>query len=120
MTDYFDAKARQVFARADGDPELAGELADWARQARANPECDRRCGVIVTQTGHVVAHTTHIPATPSSGGVTYLCGDGPEGGRELGLGMAALRRLHGCAVIHVRYSEVCVGAGRFARPVESP
>ena len=72
-----------------------------------------------------------MPATVSTPGATYVadvCDARYEDAvdRELGLALGSLRRIdrelgqyHGSrgaamAVIHVRYSEVCQGAGRFA------
>ncbi len=112
---YFVDKARAVFTRAEGDPDLSGPLAEWAQAAKA--EGDSRRGVIVASTGEILAETRHVPSTISSPGATYATTGGPDvQDREVGLAMAALRRRTGHDVIHVKYSEVCQGAGRTGRP----
>lgn len=114
--DYFDAKAREVFTKREGDPADAGPLAAWAR---ANVDSDSRCGVIVAKDGRLVAETKHTPGGPSTPGGTYVTSvaDGIDGtdirNREVGLAMGALTRQLRMPVIHVKHWEVCRGAGRF-------
>lgn len=110
---YFADKARTVFAAAGGNPDNAGPLATWAAQVRAGN--DSRLGVVVAETGAILAGTRHVPSTISSPGATYVRSvehdeDASLVGRELGLTLGALRRRHGSA-IHVRFSEVCTGRG---------
>ena len=112
---YFADKARSVFAKAGGNPDRSGSLARWAQDAKAAG--DSRLGVILDDRGVILAETRHVPSTISSPGVTYAATGGPDvKDREVGLAMAALRRATGRAVIHVKYSEVCQGAGRTGRP----
>ena len=112
---YFVDKARTVFTNAKGDPELSYLLASWAEAAHATG--DSRVGVIVTEDGRILATTRHTPATASSPGATYVT-DVADGAShesvinlELGLALGSLRRLTGKRLIHVKYSEVCQGAG---------
>jgi hypothetical protein len=108
---YFVDKARAAFAKAGGNPDNSGPLATWAEQAREIG--DSRRGCIVTDKGVIVAETRHTPATASTPGATYVTSDGDLAGREVGLAMGALRRTTGRPVIHVKFWEVCEGAGRF-------
>lgn len=107
---YFVDKARQVFTRAGGDPAHCGPVAAWAAHARQAG--DHRVGVVVAETGQILADTRHVPGRV---GATYIRAvthdtDTHLVGREVGLAVGALRRAHGPAV-HVRYSQVCQGAG---------
>lgn len=112
MTDYFAAKARSVFTAASGDPDLSGPLAAWARYAHGVG--DSRRGVIVSETGEILAETRHTPATISTPGATYATSGGERvQDRELGLAMAALESRTGRHCIHVKYWQVCTGASRF-------
>lgn len=52
---YFVAKAREIFARAGGDPEKSSALAAWAEDARAR--MDSKHGVLVAEDGTLVART---------------------------------------------------------------
>lgn len=115
---YFVDKARQAFAKAHGNPDMSGPLAEWAQHART-VGTDTTVGVIVGEDGVILADTRHI--TSGGSGATYVTGvRNPEHtgwdvgveNFELGLAMPILRRLTGHGVIHVRYSQVCQGAGR--------
>jgi hypothetical protein len=111
---YFTDKARDMFSRAGGDPDLSGELADWAE---ANAGGDSRLGVIVSEDGRILAETRHVPAIASTPGATYvtavtdvICADTERVvDREVGLALAALRRITGGGTIHVTYWDVCRG-----------
>jgi hypothetical protein len=117
---YFVAKARDLFARAGGDPDLSGYLARWAQTV---VDDDPRRGVIVAKDGSLLAETRYIPGGPGAVGATYVTAvsDGlPPAGildTEVGLAEGALRKATGQAVIHVRHSQVCRGASCFIRPV---
>ena len=110
---YFVDKARTVFAKAGGHPDRSDALAAWAQDAKAIG--DSRRGVIVAETGEILAETRYTPSTASSPGATYVT-TGDVKGREVGLAMGALQRMTGHLVIHVKYGEVCQGAGRTGRP----
>lgn len=112
---YFVDKARALFRAAGGDPDASAALAKWAQTARETG--DSRDGVIVADTGEILAYTRHSPATPSTPGATYVRAvvhdtDSDIRRREVGLAVGALRRRHQVAAIHVRYSQVCEGSGR--------
>ena len=117
---YFVANAREIFAAASGDPDLSGPLATWAQAAADD---DPRRGVLVAKDGRILAETQYIPGGPGGVGATYVTAvsDGLPTDRildmEVGLAEGALRRATGQAVIHVRHSQVCRGAGRFVRAV---
>lgn len=109
---YFTDQARAVFTRAGGDPDRSAALAEWAQRVR--PTCDSRLGVIVAATGEILAETRHVPNQIRAGG-TYVTAatsdaDTDQVHREVGLATAALTRRHGPS-IHVKFSEVCTGAG---------
>lgn len=104
MTSYLDV-ARAVIARAGGDPDTAGPLAEWAE--RTQPEADTRTGVIIGRDGTILAETTR---QGRGGAVTafYVTTDhvGIDGlgieRLEVGLAMGQLRRVTGQDVLHVR------------------
>ena len=107
---YFTAKARAVFTAAGGDPDHSRPLAAWAQQARETD--DPRLGVIVAETGEILAETRR-----TTGGVAaaYVRAVTDPADRDLvglvaDLATSALGRRHSPA-IHVRYSQVCQGAG---------
>jgi hypothetical protein len=115
---YFTDKARAVFAGSGGNPDNAGALAIWAEGARARN--DSRVGVVVAESGKILAQTRHVPSTASTPGATYITSvtsaDYMEAlNLEVGLAMGSLHRISGQQVIHVKYSEVAVGAGQHAR-----
>ena len=87
MHPYYVAKARAAVASVGGDPDVSAQLAQWARQARADGRM--ATGVIVAiDTGDIVA-TTHTAAH----GVWL---DEPVGTYgELGMTLPLLRAVHG-------------------------
>jgi hypothetical protein len=107
---YFRVRAAEWFATHGGRSENAAELAQWAEAAWGGQ--DSRVGVVVTERGHIVAHTRHLPGGPSVPGATYVTESEFEEVRnlEIGLALGSLRRLTGEGVLPVRYSEVCTGA----------
>ena len=113
---YFVDKARRAFATAGGDPDLSGPLAEWAQDARAAG--DGSVGVLVGEDGTILADTRHV-STRGIGAsyVTAVRNPAHAGFRqgvlefEIGLAAGALRRLTGAGVVHIRYSQVCQGAG---------
>lgn len=107
---YFTYKARAAFERAGGDPGRSGPLAAWAEQARRVG--DPRVGVIVAETGEVLAETRRPWRNQGTSYVVAVTHetDSAQTARESGLATEALRRAHG-PTIHVRYSEVCQGPG---------
>ena len=108
--EYFVYKAREAFAAAGGDPDLSGNLAAWAHAAREVG--DSRRGVIVSDLGEILAETRYCPGRV---GATYAVTGGPDvANRELGMAVAHLRRQTGRDVAHVKYGDVCQGAGRLA------
>ena len=113
---YFIAKARDAFTRAGGDPDMSGPLAEWAQTARVAG--DSRVGVGVAQDGQIIARTRHTPGTGTTCGGTYVYDCPPVTSGKFGLildmAMGHLSREHGQPMIHVKYSDVCQGAGRFA------
>lgn len=115
--EYFIWKARTVLSAADGDPEVAGPLADWAEAAKAVG--DRRVGVIVAEDGRLLAET-RFSGGPV--GAHYVRSTVVEEVRryvvklEVGLALGQIGKAAGMQVIHVRYSEVCEGPGKDAIP----
>jgi hypothetical protein len=115
---YFVDKARDVFAGAGGNPDLSGPLAEWASKAREAG--DPRVGVIVAEDGTIIARTRHTPGNGSTtcGGTYVYRKDTARGeggiGEILDRAMARLAHEHDQPMIHVRYWEVCQGAGKFA------
>lgn len=109
---YFVDKARAVFAKAGGDPDNAGPLAEWAQRVR--PGNDHWLRVIVAETGEILAEARH------SGnewvGASYITWVRAESDRdligyEMDLARAALVRRHLDQAIVVTFSDVCLGAG---------
>lgn len=112
MTDsYFVAKAREVFARAGGDPANAGALAEWAEEAKQIGDPKR--GVIVAEDGELVAATHYVADVGI--GASYVVKDDAARlglfGDEVGLAAAQISRTLGKRVIHVTMPEVTRGAG---------
>jgi acyl-CoA reductase-like NAD-dependent aldehyde dehydrogenase len=107
---YFTAKARDVLARAGGDPTRSEALAAWAQQARE--AADSRIGVIVAETGEILAETRRTTGRVAAAYVRAVTNatDRDLVGLVADLATGALARRHGPA-IHVRYSQVCQGAG---------
>ena len=119
---YFVDKARAVFTRAGGNPDLSGTLAEWAQVAHGIGNSRR--GVIVAEDGTLLAETAHTPATASSPGATYVTRvlvDIPRlderwvANSAIDLAIGTLQRVTGQGVCHVKYGDVCQGAGCFAR-----
>lgn len=107
MTDsYFVAKAREVFARAGGDPANAGALAEWAEEAKQIGDPKR--GVIVAEDGELVAATHYVADVGI--GASYVVKDDAARlglfGDEVGLAAAQISRTLGKRVIHVTMPEV--------------
>lgn len=118
--DYFVLKAREVIARAQGDPDTAGPLAEWARHAKEHG--DDRDGVLVAESGRLIAHTRHRLATNATPGETRVVealteDAGPLVGEHLDSAVAKARRVVGEQVIHVKRSQVCSGAREFIKRV---
>lgn len=107
---YFTDKARNVFAAAGGDPANAGELAAWAQRVR--PTNDSRLGVVVAETGRIVAETRYVPGRVGASYVTAVTDPADDDlvNREVGLAGGALTFRHG-QTVHVKFSQVCLGAG---------
>jgi hypothetical protein len=108
---YFTDKARDVFTKAGGDPDVTGPLARWAQDHKGK----RGVGVIVAEDGTLVAETRHVDATDSTPGATYVTRqDASRLGmvwHEVDLAMAELQHRTGRRHIHVKVSEVTQGAG---------
>lgn len=109
---YYTARAELVLRQAGGDPALAGPLAAWAQDAHRVG--DTRRGVIVAETGAILAETRYVPSTVGSGGATYVTSGALEF-YELGMAIGKIERQHGARCIHVTFSQVCLGAGSSAR-----
>lgn len=109
---YFIAKAREVLRKAEGNPDNCAALAAWAEDARKINDCDR--GVIVAEDGEIVAATRYQRGLPSA---TYVEPDDAMRyglfGCELGLALGQLKRATGKELIHVKMSQVCLGASQF-------
>lgn len=112
MTDsYFVAKAREVFARAGGDPANAGALAEWAEEAKKIGDAKR--GVIVAEDGQIIAATRYV-AEPGIGASYVIKADSDRlglFGNEVGLALGQIRQQVSQRVIHVTMPEVTRGAG---------
>lgn len=112
---YFTAKARAAIGRAGGDPDRADALAAWAQHAHhahAHQAEDTRGGVVVAETGEILAETNWTRGRVGASYIRTVTHDADRYliGREVGLAVGSLRRAHGPA-IHVRYSQVCQGRG---------
>lgn len=126
---YFVAKAREVFARAGGDPEKSSALAAWAEDARAR--MDSKHGVLVAEDGTLVARTVWVysPVRTSYCVAELLVDLGHDVRRDVGLttgrrngytvdgALGILRRAMGQPIIEVRYWEACTGAGAHVKEV---
>ena len=108
---YFVVKAREVFSRAGGDPDRAGELAVWAEEAKRIGDPKR--GVIVAEDGTLVADTRYVADVGI--GASYVVKEDADRlglfGNEVGLATAQIGRKLGQRVIHVTMAEVTRGAG---------
>jgi len=72
---------------------------------------DTRLGVIVTETGVIVAHTHRRDGDVKADYVTHTTIPDTQD-LEVGLALGICRRVTGQACIHVKFSDVCLGAGR--------
>ena len=109
--EYFIAKAREVFARAGGDPANAGALAEWAEEAKKIGDAKR--GVIVAEDGQIIAATRYV-AEPGIGASYVIKADSDRlglFGNEVGLALGQIRQQVSQRVIHVTMPEVTRGAG---------
>lgn len=115
---YFEAKAREAFANAGGDPALTGPLAAWAETAKHRDDVH---GVIVAEDGTIVAETVrqgrrgmHATYVSDPDGKLGLFGD------EVGIALGQIRRKIGKRVIHLTRTQLTTGAGQFVHdPAES-
>lgn len=119
---YFTAKARAAFAKAGGDPDVTNKLAAHAQDMHERDAT--REGVIVGQDGTLYAITTRGESGTDRPVHAYVVRNlDPAAvdavGQEVGLGASTIRRHAGQQVIHLTYTDLCVGAGRFAT-VSSP
>ena len=117
---YFVAKAREVFSRAGGDPDRAGQLAVWAEEAKQIGDPKR--GVIVAEDGELVAATHYVADVGI--GASYVVKDDSARlglfGDEVGLAAAQISRKLGKRVIHVTMAEVTRGAGAHVPDLADP
>lgn len=116
MSDYADDKARAVLARAGGDPEHAGPLAQWARERLGSDDMTAR--VLVAEDGTLVGDARYVPSRDGVGAAYVTSVTDPAHaevvGLEVGRAVGRLRRLTGKGVIVVSYSDVCRGSGAHA------
>ena len=108
---YFQAKAREVFAQAGGDPDKADTLAAWAQGLR-EAEADLWHGAIVSREGEIIAHTTRVRK-----GDGYIYQVNPEEadtlevrGGEVRGAINELMRVTGQRLIHIRAAEISRGS----------
>ena len=108
---YFQAKAREVFARAGGDPGKADTLAAWAQELR-EAEADLWHGAIVSREGEIIAHTTRVRK-----GDGYIYQVNPEEADTLGVrggeargAINEIMRVTGIEVSHIRAAEISRGS----------
>lgn len=108
---YFTFKARAAFTAAGGDPDRSDPLAAWAQQARETD--DSRLGVVVAETGDILAETRRSTDRVAAAYVRTVTDPADRDliGLVADLATGALTRRHGPA-IHVRYSQVCQGPGQ--------
>ncbi|GAA4924367.1 hypothetical protein [Nesterenkonia rhizosphaerae] len=112
---YFTERARDVIARAGGNPDNAEALATWAEQAKAEGK-DRNAGVLVSQDGALVAETFQ---TQDEIRASYVTADEARQyslqGNEVGLAIGQIQRQIGQRLIHVKVWAVTEGASKKAR-----
>lgn len=115
---YFDAKAREAFANAGGDPDLTGPLAAWAESARNRDDVH---GVIVAEDGTIVAETVR-QGRREVHAVYVSDPDRKLGlfGNEVGLALGQISRKIGKRVIHLTRSQLTTGAGQFVHDPAEP
>ena len=110
---YFQAKAREVFAQAGGDPDKAGDLAVWAQGLREadDDEADLWAGALVSREGEIIAHTTRVRK-----GDGYIYQVNPEEADQLGVrggevrgAINELMRVTGQRLIHIEAAEISRG-----------
>lgn len=98
-------RARQLFARRGGDPELAGELVEWARGGHAEGALGD--GVLVREDGTVECETTWTPKYAPDGTPrpTYLVSEADR--ERLGHHSRAVRDLiTDGALVHITRDDV--------------
>ena len=110
--DNFELNARELLARAGGDPANAGPLAQWGRTLRR--ECpgnraDR--GVIVAEDGTLIAETRRRGWKGGHGAAQYVSARLDGGNTEVvnveyGLAQGRINQEVGTNTIHVTYWEV--------------
>lgn len=115
----FTTRARELLARAGGDPDQCAALAAWAEDAHARQ--DARRGVLVAHDGTLVATTIEVPSRVVTG--TYYIEkvliDLPPFERSIiqrlivGLALGKLQSAAGQTLIEVRYWDACTDLGRF-------
>lgn len=106
---YFEAKAREAFANAGGDPALTGDLAAWAAAAKDRTDI---AGVIVAEDGQIVAETVRQGRREAR--ATYVSDpDRKLGlfGDEVGIALGQISRKIGKRVIHLTRAQLTMGAG---------
>jgi hypothetical protein len=109
---YFAARARAAFSHHGGDPDLATPLAEWAAAARQASDRGCRDGVIVAETGEIVAETRYYPGAHAA---YVVPADAARWGllaTEVGMARSQIERQLGARTVQIRYSEVCLGAAR--------
>lgn len=111
---YFDAKAREAFAQAGGDPTVTAALSAWAETARDRDDVH---GVIVAEDGSIIAETVRRGRRSGVQAVYVSDPDGKLGlfGDEVGIALGQIRRKIGQRVIHLTRTQLTKGAGEFIR-----
>lgn len=112
--DYFDTKAARAWRGVGGaaGTDLTA-VAGWARAAHAADQ--RNVGVLIDDAAQVVAQTVCIQAGPRELRAWYVdqCAGVPEVDNQvLDLAMARIQTVTGRPVVHLRFGELCQGAGR--------
>ena len=108
---YFQVKAREIFARAGGDPDKADTLAVWAQGLREADD-DLWHGAIVSREGEIIAHTARVRK-----GYGYIYQVNPEEADTLGVRGGEVRgaineimRVTGQRLIHIKAAEISRGS----------
>lgn len=117
---YFTAKAREVFYRAGGDPDLSGPLAAWAEEARNINDPHR--GVVVAEDGEILA-TTFLARSPGGVSAWYIDAEAVKRYRTdlsvVDMAMGRITYATGKRAVHITMSDVCTGAGKHIQDVPS-